>query len=132
MSMGSGDIEIEDTNAGEAGEEGGSEFERLYNQSLKSFQKGSLVKGRVLRVQSSAVLLDLGYKSDGIIPIEQFAPEELARLKPGDELEVYLEESEDTRGNLILSREKAKKLQAWDDLNRAYQSGTTVKGKVLS
>jgi len=129
MSMGSGDIEIEDTNAGE---EGGSEFERLYNQSLKSFQKGSLVKGRVLRVQSSAVLLDLGYKSDGIIPIEQFAPEELARLKPGDELEVYLEESEDTRGNLILSREKAKKLQAWDDLNRAYQSGTTVKGKVLS
>ncbi len=130
MSMGSGNIEeIEDANAGE---EGGSEFERLYNQSLKSFKKGSLIKGRVLRVQASAVLLDLGYKADGIIPIEQFSPEELARLKPGDELEVYLEESEDTRGNLVLSREKARKLQAWDDLNLAYQNGTTVKGKVLS
>src|SRR5512135_2331412 len=112
MSMSSGDIENE-TN--ETGDEGVSEFEQLYSQSLKSFKKGSLVKGRVLRVQSTAVLLDLGYKSDGIIPIQQFAAEQLARLEPGDELEVYLEESEDTRGNLILSREKAKKLQAWDD-----------------
>ncbi len=129
MSTGNGDIEIEDN---EAKEEGGSEFERLYNQSVRTFQKGSLVKGRVLRVQSSAVLLDMGYKSDGIIPIEQFSADELARLKPGDELEVYLEESEDTRGNLILSREKARKLQAWDDLNLAYQKGTPVKGKVLS
>ncbi len=129
MSTGNGDIEIE---GNETNDEDGSEFERLYNQSVRSFQKGSLVKGRVLRVQSSAVLLDLGYKSDGIIPIEQFSSDELARLKPGDELEVYLEESEDTRGNLILSREKAKKLQAWDDLNLAYQKGTPVKGKVLA
>ncbi len=128
MSIG-GDIEIEDN---ETNEEGGSEFERLYSQSIRSFQKGSLVKGRVLRIQSSAVLLDLGYKSDGIIPIEQFSAEELSHLQPGDELDVYLEESEDTRGNLILSREKARKLQAWDDLNLAYQQGTPVKGKVLS
>ncbi len=124
-----GDIEIEDN---ETNEEGGSEFERLYSQSIRSFQKGSLVRGRVLRIQASAVLLDLGYKSDGIIPIEQFSAEELAHLQPGDELDVYLEESEDTRGNLILSREKARKLQAWDDLNLAYQRGTPVKGKVLS
>jgi small subunit ribosomal protein S1 len=129
MSMSSGDVEFEDS---QEAEPESSEFEQLYSQSLKSFQKGSLVKVRVLRVQSNAVLVDLGYKSDGIIPVEQFAPEELASLKPGDELEVFLEEAEDPRGNLILSREKAKKLQAWDDLNAAYQNGTVLKGRVLS
>ncbi|MDH4163740.1 MAG: 30S ribosomal protein S1 [Nitrospirota bacterium] len=123
------DIEYEDNTSDH---EEGSEFERLYNQSLRSFQKGSLVKGRVLRVQSTAVILDLGYKSDGIIPVEQFTSDELASLKPGDELEVYLEDAEDARGNLVLSREKARKLQAWDDLNLAYQNGTVIKGKVTS
>lgn len=129
MSMSIGDVEFEDTNAAE---EESSEFEQLYNQSIKSFQKGSLVKGRVLRVQSNAVLVDLGYKSDGIIPVEQFTPEELATLKPGDELEMFLEQAEDSKGNLILSREKAKKLQVWDDLNAAFQNGTTLKGRVIS
>jgi small subunit ribosomal protein S1 len=129
MSMGIGDVEFEDTNAAE---EESSEFEQLYNQSIKSFQKGSLVKGKVLRVQSSAVLVDLGYKSDGIIPIEQFTPEELATLKPGDELEIFLEQAEDSKGNLILSREKAKNLQVWDVLNAASQNGTTLKGRVIS
>jgi len=129
MSMSIGDVEFEDTNAAE---EVSSEFEQMYNQSIKSFQKGSLVKGRVLRVQSSAVLVDLGYKSDGIIPIEQFTSEELATLKPGDELELFLEQAEDSKGNLILSREKAKKLQVWDDLNAASQNGTTLKGRVIS
>jgi small subunit ribosomal protein S1 len=126
MSMSNGDIEFEESHEAEPES---SEFEQLYSQSLRSFQKGSLVKCRVLRVQASAVL---GYKSDGIIPVEQFSPEELATLKPGDELEVFLEESEDSRGNLILSREKARKLQAWDDLNAAYQNGTLLKGRVLS
>jgi small subunit ribosomal protein S1 len=129
MSMSIGDVEFEDTNAAE---EVSSEFEQMYNQSIKSFQKGSLVKGRVLRVQSSAVLVDLGYKSDGIIPIEQFTSEELATLKPGDELELFLDQAEDSKGNLILSREKAKKLQVWDDLNAASQNGTTLKGRVIS
>jgi len=123
------DMEFEERHAAE---QGASEFELLYNQSLKSFRKGSLVKCRVLRVQSNAVLLDLGYKSDGIIPIEQFSPEEAAQLRPGDELEVYLEEAEDAKGNLILSREKAKKLQVWDDLNAAYEKGSIIKGRVVS
>jgi small subunit ribosomal protein S1 len=130
MSMGNGDIEFEENDTPEASDS--SEFEQLYKQSLKSVRRGSLVRGRVLRVQSNAVLLDLGYKSDGIIPVEQFSPAELAALKPGDEVEVYLEESEDAGGNLILSREKAKKLQAWDDLNLAYQKGTPIKGTVVS
>jgi len=124
-----------DTEEGEhdaTAEQENTEFAQLYDQSLKSFKKGSVVKGRVLQIASGVVMLDLGYKSDGIIPIDQFTPEELKELKPGDELEVLLESSEDTHGNLLLSRDKAKKLQVWDDLNRAYQTGATVKGRVLA
>lgn len=108
------------------------DFEQLYNQSLKSFKSGSVVRGRVLQVRSGFVMLDLGYKSDGIIPEEQFTPEELKALKPGDELEVLLEAAEDANGNLMLSREKAKKMQVWDTLNRAHQTGDPVKGTVVS
>src|SRR5574341_2693405 len=74
------------------------EFERLYNQSLKSFKSGTVVRGRVLQVRSGVVMLDLGYKSDGIIPVEQFTEEELKALKPGDELDVLLEAAEDANG----------------------------------
>jgi small subunit ribosomal protein S1 len=109
-----------------------SEFEQLYDQSLKSFKSGTVVRGRVLQVRSGVVMLDLGYKSDGIIPVEQFTEDELKALKPGDELDVLLEAAEDMNGNLLLSRDKAKKLQVWEDLNRAYQTGTPVKGRVLS
>jgi small subunit ribosomal protein S1 len=114
------------------GAEQQTEFEKLYDQSLKSFKSGTLVRGRVLQVRSGVVMIDLGYKSDGIIPVEQFTEEELKALKPGDELEVLLEAAEDSNGNLLLSREKAKKLQVWDHLNQAYQTGTPVKGKVVS
>jgi small subunit ribosomal protein S1 len=117
-------------NTAAAGQE--TEFEKLYNQSLKRFKAGTLVRARVLQIRSGVVMVDLGYKSDGIIPVEQFTEEELKVLKPGDEIEVLLEAAEDTNGNILLSRDKAKKLQVWEDLNRAYESGTPVKGKVLS
>jgi len=108
-----------------------TEFEQLYSQSLKSFKSGTVVRGRVLQIRSGVVMLDLGYKSDGIIPVEQFTEEELKALQPGDELEVMLEAAEDANGNLLLSREKAKKLQVWEDLNKAYQTGAPVKGRVV-
>jgi small subunit ribosomal protein S1 len=117
-------------NTGAAGQE--SDFETLYNQSLKRFKSGTLVRGRVLQVRSGVVMLDLGYKSDGLIPVEQFTEDELKALKPGDELEVLIEQAEDSNGNIMLSRDKAKKLQAWDDLNRSYQTGAPIQGKVLS
>jgi small subunit ribosomal protein S1 len=119
-----------DENSKATGQE--TEFEKLYSQSIKKFKSGTLVRGRVLQVRSGFVMLDLGYKSDGIIPVEQFTEDELKTLKPGDELEVLLEAAEDSNGNIMLSRDKAKKLQVWDDLNRAYQTGAPVTGKVLA
>ncbi len=125
------DIEHEENDT-TGGEDRQTDFEKLYNQSLKSFKAGSVVRAKVLQVRAGLVMLDLGYKSDGIIPAEQFTEAELKALKPGDELEVFLEAAEDTNGNLLLSREKAKKLQVWDNLNRAYQTGDVVKGRVLA
>ncbi len=123
------DIENEESSTA-GGQE--TEFEKLYSQSLKRFKSGTLVRGRVLQIRSGVVMLDLGYKSDGIIPVEQFTEEELKVLKPGNELEVLIEQAEDTNGNIMLSRDKAKKLQVWDDLNRAYETGIPIKGKVLA
>ena len=125
------DFEHEENDTSKA-EQDPTEFEKLYDQSLKSFKSGTVVRGRVLQVRSGVVMLDLGYKSDGIIPADQFTEEELQALKPGDELEVLLEAAEDANGNLLLSREKAKKLQVWDDINKAYQTGEPVKGRVLT
>lgn len=112
--------------------ESSGEFEQLFNESLKTFKEHSVVTGRVVQVRSGVVLVDLGYKSDGIIPIEQFTPDELQHLKPGDELQVYLESAEDSNGNLLLSREKAKNMQVWNVLNHAYETGSAIKGKVIS
>ncbi len=123
------DIEHEESNTA-GGQE--TEFEKLYSQSLKRFKSGTVVRGRVLQIRSDVVMLDVGYKSDGIIPAEQFTEEELKALKPGDELDVLLEQAEDKNGNIMLSRDKAKKLQVWDDLNRAYETGTPIRGKVLA
>src|SRR3990172_966010 len=131
MNESEGDIEQEENNTTDEADQQ-SDFEQLYNQSLKSFKSGTVVRGRVLQVRSGVVMLDLGYKSDGIIPVEQFTEEELKALKPGDELDVLLEAAEDANGNLLLPRDKAKKLQVWEDLNRAYQAGTPVKGRVLA
>ncbi len=124
------DIKNEENDASDG--QDGQEFERLFAQSLKSFKEGSVVKGTVVQIRSGVVMVDLGYKSDGIIPIEHFTPEELKALKPGDEIEVYLEAREDANGNLMLSREKAKQMQVWESLNRSYHTGSPVKGRIVS
>src|SRR5208283_5420931 len=125
------DFEHEETDTPDI-EHNQTEFEKLYDQSLKSFKSGTVVRGRVLQIRSGVVMIDLGYKSDGIIPAEHFTEEEIKALKPGDEIDVLLEAAEDPNGNLLLSREKAKKLQIWDEINKAYQTGVPIKGRVLS
>jgi small subunit ribosomal protein S1 len=127
--MGDNQEEIEHEDSGAAAQQE-TEFEQLYNQSLKKFKSGTVVRGRVLQIRNDFVMLDVGYKSDGIIPVDQFTGEELKQIKPGDELEVMLEQAEDSNGNIMLSRDKARKIQVWDALNKAHESGALVKGKI--
>ena len=108
-------------------------FMELYEESLKSIQEGELVKGEIVQVDKEFVLVDIGYKSEGQIPIREFIDEEgNITAKVGDRMEVLLEKREDDEGLIILSKEKAAKIKIWDDIKDIYEEGGTVSGKILS
>jgi small subunit ribosomal protein S1 len=111
------------------------EYERLldmYDVSFKNFAEGEVVKGVVLQVSESEAIVDVGYKSEGIIPLEEFKDENgKITIKPGDTVDVLLEKTEDKEGYVVLSREKAEKMKVWDDVERAYQERRVVTGRVI-
>src|SRR5271169_3755493 len=111
------------------------EYERLldmYDVSFKNFAEGEVVRGTVLHVSESEVIVDVGYKSEGIIPIEEFRDEGgQIRVKTGDTVDVLLEKTEDKEGYVVLSKEKAEKMKVWDDVERAYQERRVVTGRVI-
>ena len=77
----------------------------MYEETLKNFTEGSIVTGRVLEVRANEVLVDIGYKSEGLIPADEF--EDLATIKAGDEVDVLLERLEDDDGMVVLSKQRA-------------------------
>lgn len=101
-----------------------------YDQSLKKLEESSIVKGKVSAITPGDVVLDIDYKSDGLVSSSEFR--DMPELAIGDEVEVYVEQTEDARGQLVLSRRKAKLLGAWDMLVDSYKNGTIIKGKVIS
>lgn len=108
---------------------GVSEFARLYQESISANVKvGQIVKGRILAVNPKDILVDIGYKSEGTIPLSEFADPEA--LKVGDEIDVYLESKEDESGMVVLSRQKAERAVGWDMVISRYGEGDVVDGKV--
>ena len=108
-------------------------FMALYEESLKSIQEGELVKGEIVQVDKEFVLVDIGYKSEGQIPISEFIDSEgNITAKVGDQMDVLLEKREDDEGLIILSKEKAAKIKIWDDIKDIYEKGGTISGKILS
>jgi small subunit ribosomal protein S1 len=108
-------------------------FMELYEESLKSIQEGELVKGEIVQVDKEFVLVDIGYKSEGQIPIREFIDEEgNITAKVGDRMEVLLEKREDDEGLIILSKEKAAKIKIWDDIKDIYEKSGIISGKILS
>jgi small subunit ribosomal protein S1 len=94
------------------------------------FEEGEVVHGRVVHIGSSEVLVDVGYKSEGAIPIEEFHRSG-SLPKVGDEIEVYLESKEDAEGLIVLSKDKADKIKVWDAITRAHEKGAPVEGKIV-
>ncbi len=121
-----------DTFNDEVEEEGQDEMARLYEESFKSVEEGSVVKGKVIQVRQDGIVVDVGYKSEGIIPIDEVNPKELAGIKVGDYIEVYLEEREDSEGNIVLSKEKADKIKIWEQIEEACNEERVVSGKVVA
>ena len=107
-------------------------LEALYEETFRNFEEGTIIEGRVVAVSKDRVVVDIGYKSEGIIPTDQFVPEDLQGLKPGDRLQVYIEEREDADGNLILSKEKADKMKVWEELEKAHKDEKVVEGRIIS
>jgi len=99
----------------------------LIDKSFREFREGSIVLGRILEIQPQVVLVDIGYKSEGAIPVSEFEDEEFA---VGDEIEVLLERLENDEGMIVLSKEKAAHKQNWDKIAKVFHDGGLVKGKV--
>src|SRR5215470_12175106 len=104
-------------------------MEYWFNRGVSDVEEGEVVRGRVVEVRDSEVLVDIGYKSEGTIPIEEFRHS--GPPKVGDEIEVYLEAKEDSEGLIVLSKDKADKIKVWDVIAKAYEAGAPVDGRVV-
>jgi small subunit ribosomal protein S1 len=102
------------------------EMLQMYEETLSNIEEGEIVKARVLRVTDNAVILDVGFKSEGSISRDEFKNPE--SLKPGDEVEVFLENLEDEGGVVVLSKKKADFLRVWEKIKTAYEENEKVPG----
>ncbi|WP_309672321.1 30S ribosomal protein S1 [Gemmatimonas sp.] len=108
------------------------EYERmleLYNGTLASIEEGEIVKAHVLEIRENLVVLDIGFKSEGTIPLEEF--KDMPDLKVGDEVEVLLEHLEDQEGSVVLSKKKADFMRVWERIRVAYESDMPVEGTLV-
>lgn len=105
------------------------ELNELIDSKFVEFREGSIVKGTILDIKPQVVMVDIGYKSEGAIPINEFEDEE---IEAGDEIEVLLEKLENEEGMVILSKEKAAHKQNWDKIVKVYHDGGLVRGKIKS
>jgi small subunit ribosomal protein S1 len=104
----------------------------LYDNSFRHISEGEVVKGTVLKVTASEVVVDVGYKSEGIIAVDEFVDENgQVTVQPGDTVDVLLERTEDRDGYVVLSREKAEKMKIWDEIEKAYADRKVVIGRVI-
>ena len=104
----------------------------LYEETFKNLEEGTITEGRVVALTKDKVVVDIGYKSEGMIPSDQFSHEDLQNIKIDDRIQVYIEECEDADGNLILSKEKADKMKIWEELEKLYKEEKSIDGKVVS
>jgi small subunit ribosomal protein S1 len=126
-----GDAQPVDT----ADHEAENDFKTLlaaYEGRTQRFSEGEVVKGKIIAISGGGVVVDVGFKSEGIIPLEQFLDDRGRHsIKVGDVVDVFLEQTEDASGYVVLSREKAERMKIWDEIERAYRDGTVVKGRVI-
>jgi len=112
-----------------------TEAERLrydaeYSSTLKTIENDEIVKGTVVALTNTDVVLNIGFKSDGLVPLSEFR--DVEDLKAGDEFDVYVVNKEDKKGILQLSRKNARTMKAWEEIVEAHKSGVVVQGKIIS
>jgi small subunit ribosomal protein S1 len=111
---------------------GANEFAALFEESLRSVKPGGVVKGRVVGVTSTHVLIDVGYKSEGQIPLPEFLDRQgNLQVKVGDEVDVFFDSSEGENGGIVLSRQRAENIKIWEEIEKAFNEGTGIEGCIL-
>jgi small subunit ribosomal protein S1 len=111
----------------------GGSFAELFASSERAMKEGEVVRGTVLGIDGENVHVDVGFKSEGLIPLWELMDDNGKGLvKPGDVLDVLIEEVEDADGRIALSKEKADRLKIWDEISRAYEADESVEGHVVS
>ena len=105
-----------------------AQITEAYDKTLSNVNVGEVVEGTVTGVNKREVIVNVGYKSEGIIPVSEFRynPD----LKVGDKIEVYVESAEDKNGQLALSHKKARQLKSWDRVNEALEKDEIIKGYI--
>jgi small subunit ribosomal protein S1 len=112
-----------------SGEKKDRDMSRIYENSIMHFEEGQIVKGRIICVNPKDVIVDIGYKSEGIISIEEF--QDRKGLKAGDEIDVLLESKENDEGMVVLSKEKVERARGWDRIVKECQEGDIIEGKMV-
>lgn len=108
-------------------EKGG--FEELYYETLKELREGEIIKGIILSITNRDIIVDIGYKSEGVISLTEF--DNMDDLKIGDEITVFLEKVEDENGMVVLSKKKADKIIGWEKIVNNYKEGDIITGKAI-
>jgi small subunit ribosomal protein S1 len=109
------------------------DFQTLYEESLRTVEEGQIVKGTVIDITPDHVTVDVGYKCEGHIPIQEFLKRDRkVDVNIGDRVDVLLERKESEEGLLILSKEKADKVNIWRDISRSCREGEVIEGEIVS
>jgi small subunit ribosomal protein S1 len=108
-------------------------FADLFQERVRSLKEGEVVRGKVLAIDNDHIQIDIGFKSEGMVPAWEFMDDDgTVLVRVGDEVDVLLEEAEDEDGRIVLSKEKADRLKVWDDISRAYLAEEPVEGIVVA
>jgi small subunit ribosomal protein S1 len=107
-----------------------AQLQELIEKSIKNYKEGSIVKGHVLEIRPNEFLVDIGYKSEGVIPAAEF--DDPSEVEIGDEVEVLLERLENDEGMVVLSKEKAAQRQNWEKIVKVFEDSGLIKGRVRS
>ncbi len=106
-----------------------TDFEALFESEIKELQEGDIIKGRVVEITPDSVMVDVGYKSEGQVPLKEFlGADGKPTVKVGDEITVLLEKREDDNGYIVLSKAKAEQVQIWDDIIKCAESNLPMEG----
>ena len=115
------------------GESGEDDFRTLFEQSIQAVQPGGIVKGKVVDITPTHVVVDVGYKTEGQIPVKEFFDREgKIQVKVGDEVDVLFESPEGDDGDIVLSREMAQDIKIWEKIEKAYHEESPVEGVIVA